>query len=392
MIARGKLDIRFSELFKAARHVAIDAIGASIEQPHFPEQTLPCLSVRTGFDLLLSALKLAPGTEILVANINIPDMFTIMAQHGLKIIPLAIDRDTLGISASQMETAITSQTKLLLITHLFGAVTSIEPLLKIAKARGLIVIEDCAQAYDGAYRGNTQSDVAMFSFGLIKTNTALTGALLHFNHPTLFAEVRALNHQLLVQSTKIYLKKIFNAVFIKLFTKKVPFSLAYWFCKQLKKDFDAWLTGFTRGFPGVELMKKIRHQPCAANLQLLYDQYNKDYRNQIQQRKDLAAQLLKGLDKKYLIGASNEQHTHWVLPIEVPEPSSFVEKLRGNGFDATSKASSLVKFTDENILLEAENELELENLIYIPMNLSMGDNRAKRLNQLLLAILPHPKG
>lgn len=392
MIARGRLDIRFSELFKAVGTVARTAAGLSKASPCFPEQSLPCLSVRTGFDLLLTALKLERGTEILVTNINIPDMFAIMAEHGLKVIPLAVDKHTLGISVDQLKYAITPKTKLLLITHLFGAVMSTEPLLQVAKANRLIVIEDCAQAYDGVYQGNLQSDVAMFSFGLIKTNTALTGALLHFNNQTLFTEVSALNRQLPVQPTKIYFKKILNATLIKSFTQRLPFQWAYTLCKYLNKDFDAWLSGFTRGFPGAALMRKIRHQPCNANLSMLHYKYSQDISSQIQQRKALAAQLLQGLNEHYLVGTANAQHTHWVLPINVPEPVSLVEKLRGAGFDATSKASSLVRFKSESPSLGIQNELALENLIYLPMDITMGKNKAKQLNQLLLAFLPNLQG
>lgn len=390
MIARGRLDIRFSELFKAVGTVVRTAVGLSKAPAPFPEQSLPCLSVRTGFDLLLSALKLEPGSEILVTNINIPDMFAIMTDHGLKVIPLAVDKDTLGVSSDQLKNAITAKTKLLLITHLFGAVMSTEPLLQVTKKHGLIVIEDCAQAYDGVYQGNLQSDVAMFSFGLIKTNTALMGALLHFNNQTLFAEVSALNRQLPVQPTKIYFKKILNATLIKSFTQRLPFQWAYALCKYLNKDFDAWLSGFTRGFPGAALMRKIRHQPCDANLSMLHHKYSQDISSQIQQRKALAAQLLQGLNEHYLVGTANAQHTHWVLPIDVPDPVSLVEKLRGVGFDATSKASSLVKFREGNPSLGMGNELVLENLIYLPMDITMDKNEAKRLNQLLLAILPNP--
>jgi len=390
MIARGRLDIRFSELFKAAGAVVANAVGFNKAILRFPAQSLPCLSVRTGFDLLLSALKLERGSEILVTNINIPDMFAIMAEHGLKVVPLTVDKDTLGISVGQLKDAITPNTKLLLITHLFGAVMSTDALLQEAKAHDLIVIEDCAQAYDGVYQGNLQSDVVMFSFGLIKTNTSLTGALLHFNDQMLFAEVSALNRQLPVQSAKIYFKKILNATLIKLFTKRLPFQWAYALCKRSSRDFDALLSGFTRGFPGAALMKKIRHQPCAANLLMLRHKYYQDISKQIQQRRVLAAQLLQGLDKRYLIGLANTQHTHWVLPIEVPDSVSLVEKLRGTGFDATSKASSLVKFKDGNSVFGTENELMLENLIYLPMDIAMGKNKAKQLNQLLLAILSNP--
>ncbi len=384
MIARGRLDIRFTELFKAALYCIGSACSFKKEQPQFPEGQLPCLSVRTGLYLVLEALNLEPGDEILVADINIPDMFAIIAAYHLKVVPLPIDKNTLGISAGQIEATITPKTKLLLITHLFGAVMDTEALLNMAKLHNLIVIEDCAQAYDGVYEGNLKSDVVLFSFGLIKTNTALSGAILHIRNEQLLAAVKILNNRLPVQKGDRYFKKIINATLIKILTARWPFTIAYWLCKQSGKDFDALITGFTRGFPGTDVMEKIKYRPCYANLCMLQHKLSDFNQSHIHKRKILVNELLLNVDLLNIVGAANLRHTNWVIPIVAANPSLLIDKLREKGFDATSKASSLVKIGFPSLSLKTSNELTLQNLVYLPMDMKMSKKEVKQLNQLLL--------
>lgn len=384
MIARGRLDIRFTELFKGALYCIGSACGFKKEQPQFPEGQLPCLSVRTGLHLLLEALNLEPGDEILVADINIPDMFAIIAAYHLKVVPIAIDKNTLGISAGQIEAAITPKTKLLLITHLFGAIMDTEALLNIAKMHNLIVIEDCAQAYDGVYSGNLKSDVVLFSFGLIKTNTALTGAIICIRNEQLLAAVKILNNRLPVQKGDRYFKKIINATLINMLTARWSFTIAYWLCKQFGKDFDTLITGFTRGFPGADVMKKIKYRPCYANLCMLQHKLRNFNQTHIHKRKILANRLLQDVDPRNIIGNTNSRHTHWVIPVLAANPSLLINKLRSKGFDATSKASSLVRKGFISLSPKASNELTLQNLVYLPMDMKMSEKEVKQLNQLLL--------
>jgi dTDP-4-amino-4,6-dideoxygalactose transaminase len=384
MIARGRLDIRFTELLKGALYCIGSACGFKKEQPRFPEGQLPCLSVRTGFYLVLEALNLEPGDEILVADINIPDMFAIIASFHLKVVPLTIDKNTLGISAGQIAAAITPKTKLLLITHLFGAIMDTEALLNIAKLHNLIVIEDCAQAYDGVYEGNLKSDVVLFSFGLIKTNTALSGAILQIRNEQLLAAVKMLNNRLPVQKGNRYFKKIIIATLINILVARWPFTIAYWLCKQFGKDFDAFITGFTRGFPGADVMEKIKYRPCYANLCMLQHKLSDFNQSHIHKRKMLANQLLLNVDSRNIIGAANLRHTQWVIPVVAANPSLLIDKLREKGFDATSKASSLVKIGFTSLSPKTSNELILQNLVYLPMNVKMNKKEVKQLNQLLL--------
>ena len=74
--------------------------------------------------------------------------------------------------------------KVLIVAHLFGCRLQFDHLVDAAHEAGLIVVEDCAQAFNGrGYPGHPKSDVVMFSFGPLKNATALGGALVrvHFD-------------------------------------------------------------------------------------------------------------------------------------------------------------------------------------------------------------------
>jgi perosamine synthetase len=226
--------------------------------------------------------------------------------------------------------------------------------------------------------------VVLFSFGLIKTNTALSGAILYIRNEQLFTAVKILNNRLPVQKGGRYFKKIINATLINILVARWSFTIAYWLCKQFGKDFDKLITGFTRGFPGADVMEKIKYRPCYANLCMLQHKLSDFDQSRIHKRKILANQLLLNVDSRNIIGAANLRHTHWVIPIVAANPPLLIDKLREKGFDATSKASSLVKIGLMSLPLKTSNELKLQNLVYLPMDMKMNKKEVKQLNQLLL--------
>lgn len=368
MIPRGKLDISFFTLFKSIGYCILEIIRVKrFKKIKSNPYTVDCLSVRTGLDLTLKALNFEQGSEILVIDINIPDMFSILSAHGLVSIPLSVNKHSLEISITQMKALIGPSTKAILITHLFGATMNIEAIVNLAKKHNLIILEDCAQAFNGLYAGHSLSDVMMYSFGLIKTNTSLTGAILHFNNHGLYDNVKLLNDQLPVQSTSLYLKKIFKALAIKTITLKWAFSLLYLFTKVLKKDFDDVLAGFTKGFPGADVMTKIKFRPCNANLRLMTTRIENFSLDRIDKRKRLALSILKNVPDEMKIGHLNHHHTYWALVVESEKPEELIKHLRMQGCDATSKASSLVKLESSTKSFE-KDELDLDQLVYLPID------------------------
>lgn len=128
-----------------------------------------CAGVDNGLDAILVGLMAAgiqPGDEIIVqANGYIATMLGIM-QCGA--VPVFVEPDEYyQLDADRIEAAVTERTRAVLVTHLYGLATRMDPILEICRKRGLMLFEDCAQSHFAPWRGvNTGlfGDAAFFSF------------------------------------------------------------------------------------------------------------------------------------------------------------------------------------------------------------------------------------
>ncbi len=114
-----------------------------------------CAGVDNGLDAIHLGLKASginEGDEIIVqANGYIATMLGIM-QCGAK--PVFIEPDEyFELDASKIENSITSKTRAVLVTHLYGQATRMDPILKICKKNNLMLFEDCAQSHFAPYNG-----------------------------------------------------------------------------------------------------------------------------------------------------------------------------------------------------------------------------------------------
>jgi dTDP-4-amino-4,6-dideoxygalactose transaminase len=100
------------------------------------------------------------------------------------------------MDASKLKLVITPRTKAIIPVHLYGQPADLEPILSIARAYGLRVIEDCAQAHGAMYHGKrvgAWGDIACFSFYPTKNLGALgDGGMIVTNDPALARQARLL--------------------------------------------------------------------------------------------------------------------------------------------------------------------------------------------------------
>lgn len=384
MIPRGKIYISYKHLCTGMYYCIADRLKTTKQTvANQNGDTLICLSVRTGFDLVLSALNFSAGSEMLVTAINIPDMFKIIVGHNIIPIPLSVNKQTLNISPAQLEAAITPATRAILITHLFGGIMDTDELITIAQKHNLVIFEDCAQAYAGnIYQGNPASDVVMFSFGFIKTNTAISGAVIKIKDPLLLADVLARNEQYSRLTSAAYIKKLYKATLVKLLSNKTIYTGFYKLVKVARKDFDEVLASFTKGFPGDNIFELIRHRPCLPNKKLLQKKLSNFNQQHINSRVQLANDVFEKIPDHYKIGHLNKMNTYWVMPVETNDPARLINYLRNNGFDASQKASSLITLK----LPDAVNNeyLDLDKLVYLPVYPAMSRSNRSKLSQLLI--------
>ena len=129
-----------------------------------------CVGLASGLDALsisLKVLDLKPESEVIVpSNTYIATVLSILISGN---IPVLVEPDiaTYNIDPCRIEEAITSNTKAIIIVHLYGKTCDMDPIIDICRRHKLYLIEDCAQAHGAEYKGKKAGsfgDMAAFSF------------------------------------------------------------------------------------------------------------------------------------------------------------------------------------------------------------------------------------
>ncbi len=321
-------------------------------------------------------------------------MARIVEHHGLVPVPVDLDVDTAAPNLESLRRAITPATRAVLVAHLFGARIPMEPIIAFARAHELLVIEDCAQAYDGGqYSGHPEGDVAMFSFGPIKTATALGGAVLRIRDPELLRRMRERQSSYSLQRRLGYLGRVLKYSVLHAISSRPLFTALVQFWTAMGYDYDRFVNGTTRGFPGPAFFDRIRRQPSTPLLALFERRLRKYDRRRLA-RRTARGRLLAGLLEEKVVcpGAASAEHNHWVFPILVENPEGVIAALRQAGFDATQGQSMATVPTpaDRPELAPRLAANSLAKMVYLPMYPEMPEQALERMAQVVLAVAQRP--
>jgi dTDP-4-amino-4,6-dideoxygalactose transaminase len=349
---------------------------------------LVCLSVRSGLDLLLATLAYPKGSEILVSAITIRDMVRIVEQHGLLPVPVDLDMQTLNVRMESLKRARSPRTKAVLVAHLFGSRMDLEEVGVFAREHGLLLIEDCAQSFTGLqHRGHAASDVTMFSFGPIKTSTALGGAILGIRDRSLLARMRAIKSHHPRQTRWHFFRRVCRFALVKLLLCRVPFTLFCSVCRLLNKSHDEVISHSVRGFSGPDLFSNVRRQPGYPLLALLRRRLDRFHGQRIARRMAAARTVLRSAPTLPRPGGEAAHHSYWTFPVQSLTPDALVGHLWRRGFDATRGAWSLhaVSAPAQCALLKAPKAQEaMSQVVYLPVHPEVSDEELQRLTRAVL--------
>lgn len=358
------------------------------------DDALVALSVRSVFDALLSVLKLQAGSEVIMSGINIPDMSAIVLRHGLKVVPVDLIHNTLQVDIDQLAQAINPKTRVVVVAHLFGSVMEMEPIIGIVREHeNILLVEDCAQAFAGCsgYRGAGRSNVSMFSFGAIKTATALGGAMARVPGADLRAAMRDRLAFYPLRRRSYFFKRVLKYMALKVLSYPGIYGATIRMLKAMGIDYDAFIVKLVRTFNGRSLMDLIRMQPSTPLLALLLRRLKSYGQSDLDGRKSAGHYVINALGNRSAIpGADNPSHTFWLFPLLTSDAEPLIDSLRRSGFDAASDSTQLhcvSSETGQGAALEVSRNI-IDTAIYLPVYESIPTRDLERMVSIVNASAP----
>ena len=186
------LDIGFMEIFEAMKD-SIKLNDKQMDLEHIQSQIssiwqiepkrdliMPSFCVRASLDLYFQSRNFPAGSEVIMTAINLPDMVRIVTEHNLVPVPLDIDPKTMApFGLQEFKDLITPKTKVFLAAFIYGVKFDTLEYANVCEEHQIDLLEDGAQAFSGTetWIGCPKATMSMFSFGLIKTQTCLNGAI-----------------------------------------------------------------------------------------------------------------------------------------------------------------------------------------------------------------------
>ena len=209
----------------------------------------------------------------------------------------------------------------------------------------------------------------MFSFGTIKSSTALGGATLRIRDLELLAGMRTVQAGYARQNRWLYGKHLVKYGILKILSGRQISAFFVRMCMSMDFDYDRWVNRAARGFPGEGFFEQIRKQPCTPLLAVLkrrLQRFNSKRLERHVKKGRKLAELLK--ENVFCPGAESSPHTYWVFPVLVNEPGGLIEHLARAGFDATQGQSLCVvpPPTDRPELKARMAEDILAKIVFLP--------------------------
>jgi dTDP-4-amino-4,6-dideoxygalactose transaminase len=370
-----------------------DAIAESIERS-LPEGALVCFSVRSAFDLLLTALDLENGSEVLMSAITHPDMARIVERHRLVPVPVDLDLDTLEPRPDLLGSALTARSRMLVVAHLFGSRSRLDAAVAFCRRHGLLLVEDCAQALRAPDDlGDERADASLFSFGSIKTAPALGGAVAYVRDPALLERMRKTQQGWPLQRRGTYAGRVVRFAGLLALGHPVVYEGFVRGGRRAGLDVDTLVNRSVHALKppsaddGDDFGEWLHRRPSAPLLALLRRRLMTFDRERLRRRAERGERAARALPKGILQpGRDTPVRSHWVFPVACDEPERLIEALRAQGFDATAATSSIASIAPPagrtDLDPRAASHL-MERVVFVPVYPELPERAFTRLLDVL---------
>jgi dTDP-4-amino-4,6-dideoxygalactose transaminase len=151
----------------------------------------------SGLLVILAALEIGPGDEVIVPGFTFVASISAIVYAGATPVLAEVDR-TFDLDPADVEARITPRTRAIMLVHMLGNPGRLAEIRALADRHGLALIEDCAQAFGATYQGRwvgTHGAMGMYSFNEFKTITSGDGGMVVTDDERLYRRAFAMHDQ-----------------------------------------------------------------------------------------------------------------------------------------------------------------------------------------------------
>ncbi|HLZ02772.1 MAG TPA: DegT/DnrJ/EryC1/StrS family aminotransferase [Bradyrhizobium sp.] len=159
------------------------------------EYALTASNGTTGLHLVLAALGIGAGDEVIIPDLTFVATANAVAYTGATPVLADVDPDTLCLDPASVAAKLSPRTRAIMPVHLYGHPADMDALRDIAERSGIAVIEDAAEAHGAEYKGRRVGGLAtcgVFSFYGNKVITTGEGGMLTTNDRELYQRAKRL--------------------------------------------------------------------------------------------------------------------------------------------------------------------------------------------------------
>jgi dTDP-4-amino-4,6-dideoxygalactose transaminase len=148
-------DVIASGTLNSTKGTAVAAFERALAQMLGTKHVIACASGSAAVHCAIAALNPEPGDEIVTTGITDMGAIAPILYQGAIPVFADVDPQTCNVTAETVAARITPRTRAIVATHLFGNPCDLAALRALADERGIMLIEDCAQAYLATAGGKT---------------------------------------------------------------------------------------------------------------------------------------------------------------------------------------------------------------------------------------------
>lgn len=216
---KAEVDAAVLEVLDSTAYVLgpkVQAFETAFARAHNAEHGIAVNTGTSALHIALLAEGIGAGDEVITIPMTFTATVAAISYTGATPVFVDVDPETYTMDCSQIAAKITPRTRAIMPVHLYGQAADMDPIMEIARARGLTVIEDCAQAHLATYKGRPVGaigDYGCFSFypgknlgaygegGLVTTNRAEAAERIRLLRD--WGQVRKYHHEMLAYNYRM---------------------------------------------------------------------------------------------------------------------------------------------------------------------------------------------